>query len=241
MAGLILAMLLSISGSTVLNMWYDRDIDLVMNRTHHRPIAQGIVSPGEALRLGVFLCLAGVFVASLLSLLFGLLILAGIILDVLLYTILLKRKTCWSIVWGGLAGGMPILAGRSLGAGSIDLIGVMLALAILFWIPTHILTFSLRFKEDYSRAKIPTFPSRYNDQVTRSVIAISSILAAALIGGSAVLVGVQEGFLHFIGIFSGALMLMAVIMVIRPSSRLNFGLFKFASIYMLTSMILLAI
>jgi heme o synthase len=241
LAGLILALLLSISGSTVLNMWYDRDIDMVMNRTHHRPIASGIVSPEEAFRLGIFLSLTGVLIACVLSTLFGAVILAGILFDVILYTILLKRHTCWSIVWGGLAGGMPILAGRSLGTGSIDLIGILLALSVLFWIPTHILTFSLRFKEDYARAHIPTFPSRYGEQVTRTIIAISSLLAAAFIAGSAVLIGVTEGILHFIGILSGALMLMAVIMIIRPSSRLNFGLFKFASLYMLASMILLAI
>ncbi len=241
LAGLILALLLSISGSTVLNMWYDRDIDLVMNRTHHRPIARGIVSAEQAFRLGIFLSLTGVLIGTALSSLFGAIIFAGILFDVILYTILLKRHTCWSIIWGGLAGGMPILAGRSLGTGSIDLIGMLLALSVLFWIPTHILTFSLRFKEDYARANIPTFPSRYGDQVTRTVIALSSLLAAALIGSSAVLIGVKEGFLNFIGILSGALMVMAVLMVIRPSSKLNFGLFKFASLYMLASMILLAI
>lgn len=241
LAGLILALLLSISGSTVLNMWYDRDIDMVMNRTHHRPIAQGIVTPEEAFRLGIFLSLTGVLIAAALSPLFGAVILAGILFDVILYTILLKRHTCWSIVWGGLAGGMPILAGRSLGTGAVDIIGILLALSVLFWIPTHILTFSLRFREDYARANIPTFPSRYGDQVTRTIIAISSLLAAAFIAGSAVLTGVTEGILHFIGILSGALMLMAVLMIIRPSSKLNFGLFKFASLYMLASMILLAI
>jgi len=241
MIGLVASLLLSISGSTVLNMWYDRDIDSVMNRTHHRPIGRGIVTPKEALRLGIILSIAGLGLAVLLSPLYGLLIFGGIFFDVIIYTILLKRRTCWSVVWGGIAGGMPILAGRALGMGQVDGIGIMLALAILFWIPTHILTFSIRYREDYASAGIPTFPSTYSDQATRLVIAIASVLAAGLMGGAAYLIGVQQGALHLLGILSGGLLVMAVLMLLKPDSRLNSLLFKYASVYMLASMILLAI
>jgi len=241
MTGLVASLLLSISGSTVLNMWYDRDIDSVMNRTHHRPIASGVVSPKDALLLGLILSAAGVGLASLLSPLYGLLIFGGIFFDVVLYTILLKRRTCWSVVWGGIAGGMPILAGRALGMGYVDGIGILLALAVLFWIPTHILTFSMRYREDYAAAGIPTFPSTYGDQQTRLIIAIASILAAVVMGGAAVLIGVKQGSLHLLGILSGGLLVMAVLMLLKPSSRLNFHLFKYASVYMLASMLLLAI
>ena len=241
MTGLIASLLLSISGSTVLNMWYDRDIDSVMNRTHHRPIASGIVSAKEALLLGIFLSAAGVGLATLLSPLYGLLIFGGIFFDVILYTILLKRRTCSSVVWGGIAGGMPILAGRALGMGSVDGIGILLALAVLLWIPTHILTFSMRYREDYAAAGIPTFPSTYGDQYTRVIIAIASVLAAGVMGGAAVLIGVRQGTLHLLGILSGGLLVMAVLMLLKPSSRLNFHLFKYASVYMLASMLLLAI
>lgn len=241
MTGLIFSLLLSISGSTVLNMWYDRDIDSVMNRTHHRPIASGIVSAKEALWLGMLLSAAGVGLAALLSPLYGLLIFGGIFFDVILYTILLKRRTCWSVVWGGIAGGMPILAGRALGMGSVDGIGIMLALAVLLWIPTHILTFSMRYREDYAAAGIPTFPSTYGDQTTRAIIAIASMLAAVVMGGAAILIGVRQGSLHLLGILSGGLLVMALLMLLKPSSRLNFHLFKYASVYMLASMLLLAI
>jgi protoheme IX farnesyltransferase len=241
MTGLVASLLLSISGSTVLNMWYDRDIDSVMNRTHHRPIASGVVSPKDALLLGLILSAAGVGLASLLSPLYGLLIFGGIFFDVVVYTILLKRRTSWSVVWGGIAGGMPILAGRALGMGYVDGIGILLALAVLFWIPTHILTFSMRYREDYSTAGIPTFPSTYGDQLTRLIIAIASILAAVVMGGAAVLIGVKQGSLHLLGILSGGLLVMAVLMLLKPSSRLNFHLFKYASVYMLASMLLLAI
>lgn len=241
MTGLILSLVLSISGSTVLNMWYDRDIDRVMNRTHHRPIARGAVSASEALTLGIILSLMGIGIAFILSPLYAAVIFAGIIFDVVLYTVLLKRKTCWSVIWGGIAGGMPILAGRTLGMGHIDGIGIMLAMAILFWIPTHILTFSLRYKDDYASAGIPTFPSTHGERFTRSAIAIASIVAAGLIGAAAVMIGVKQGFLHLIGILSGGLMIMAFLVMLKPSPKLNFSLFKFASLYMLAAMLLLAL
>ena len=98
-------------------MWYDRDIDKVMDRTHHRPLAEGRISQKNALIFGITLSIAGVVLGLFLSPLYGIILFAGIFFDVVVYTLWLKRKTCWSIVWGGFAGGMPILAGRALGLG----------------------------------------------------------------------------------------------------------------------------
>ena len=72
-------------------------------------------------------------------------VLAGLFFDVVIYTIWLKRRTPYSIIVGGLAGGMPALAGRTLGTGRVDLLGLLLALAVLLWIPTHIVTFGVRY------------------------------------------------------------------------------------------------
>ena len=239
--GLFLSLFAAVSGSTILNMWWDRDIDARMGRTQNRPLASGQVPPNEALRVGLLLSVLGVGLAAAMDALFGLVIFAGLFFDVVIYTMWLKRRTCWSIVWGGISGGMPILAGRALGLGGIDWIGILLALGILFWIPTHILTFSMRYHADYQAAGVPTFPSTYGDQTTRVIIAIASVLAAAVMGGAAVLIGVRQGTLHLLGILSGGLLVMAVLMLLKPSSRLNFHLFKYASVYMLASMLLLAI
>lgn len=239
--GLGVSLFLAIAGSTILNMWYDRDIDAVMNRTHHRPLADGRVTPNEALRLGLVLSILGVGLAVLMSPLYGLIVFAGLFFDVVVYTLWLKRRTCWSIVWGGIAGGMPILAGRAYGSGQVDSIGILLSLAVLFWIPTHILTFSMRFHADYQVAKIPTFPSTYGFHVTRGTIAISSILAALSIGLAGIMIGIEWGFVRLLAVLSAGLFLLAVASVFRPSERVNFGLFKYASLYMLSAMILLAL
>jgi len=239
--GLGISLFMAIAGSTILNMWYDRDIDSVMNRTHHRPLASGLVAQQEALRLGLALSILGVGLAAVMSPLYGLIVFAGLFFDVVVYTVWLKRRTGWSIVWGGIAGGMPILAGRAYGIGSIDGLGILLALAVLFWIPTHILTFSMRYFDDYRAAKIPTIASTYGFRATRFAIAFASVVAALSIGIAGVLIGVEWGFVRLLAVLSAGLFLLAVASVFRPAERLNFGLFKYASVYMLSAMILLSI
>lgn len=238
---LAVSLYLAVAGSTIINMVIDRDIDAVMNRTHHRPLADGRISPGEALRLGVVLSILGVGMAVAMEPLYGLIIFLGWAFDVVVYSLWLKRRTPWSIVWGGIAGAMPILAGRTYGMGYVDGVGLLLALAILFWIPTHILTFAMRYFDDYRAGGIPTFPSAYGFRATRFVIALSSILAALAITGAGVLIGVQWGFLRVLGVMSGGLLILAGASVFRPNERVNFWLFKYASVYMLSAMLLLSL
>jgi protoheme IX farnesyltransferase len=235
------SLFLAISGSTILNMWYDKDIDTVMNRTHNRPLASGKVSKQEAFWLGLFLSFVGVGWAVMQDSLFGLLVFAGLFFDVVVYTIWLKRRTSWSIVWGGISGGMPILAGRALAIGHIDLVGILLMMAVVFWIPTHILTFNMRYFNDYRTARVPTFPSMYGFEATRAIIALSAILAAASIGVAGVMIGIQAGALRLMAVLSTGLLLLSFATVFRPSEQANFSLFKYASIYMLASMIMLSL
>lgn len=232
------SLFLAISGSTILNMWYDRDIDAKMQRTAQRPLPSGQVSPTEALRLGLLLAALGVGWAVALDPLYGLVVFAGLFFDVVIYTIWLKRRTPWGIVWGGISGGMPALAGRALGAGHIEWVGIVLALAVLFWIPTHIMTFSMRYFDDYRRAGVPTFPAVYGFHTTRVTIALSSVLAAIMMGIAAYGIGLTVGYLRLMVVLSGGLLLLAISSMVRPSEHINFGLFKYASLYMLSAMLL---
>jgi protoheme IX farnesyltransferase len=238
--GLAGSLFLAISGSTVLNMWFDRDIDAIMGRTQKRPLPSGLIAPGEAFTFGIILSILGIGWSLLLDPLYGAVVFAGLFFDVVVYTLWLKRRTAWSIVWGGISGGMPILAGRALGAGGIDWIGIMLAASVLFWIPTHIMTFNIRYLDDYIRAKIPTFAERYGVYAARKIIAASSVLAATFMGLSAFRIGTTIGYFRIMIVLSGGLLVLALSSAARPSDRLNFGLFKYASVYMLSSMLLIS-
>ena len=229
---------LTISGSTVLNMWYDRDIDLIMERTCRRPLPSKLIKPSEALVLGFALSIAGTGLAFSMSLLFGLVISAGIFFDVIVYTILLKRRSAWAIIVGGISGGMPVLAGRVLGVGSIDWIGILLAAAILFWIPTHILTYNMKYFEDYKNAGVPTIASVYGFNINRKIIVISSFLSAITLTVSSFAIGINIGLLRLIGTLAGCMIIIAIIAFLKPSEKLNSGLFKYASVFMLATMLI---
>jgi protoheme IX farnesyltransferase len=238
---LTVSLFLTISGSTVLNMWYDRDIDAKMKRTCWRPLPTERVEPREALIFGLVLSFTGLLIGGMLSPLYALVLFAGLFFDVVIYTLWLKRRTQWSIVWGGISGGMPILAGRVLAVGRFEWIGIVLAIAVLFWIPTHILTFSMRYREDYANAGIPTIPAVYGDKFTHKLIAGSSLAAGAAIITAAIGIGTPTGSMRMIAALSTLLVALAIASMMRPSDRMNFRLFKFASVYMLTSMLLIVI
>jgi protoheme IX farnesyltransferase len=235
------SLFLAISGSTVLNMVYDRDIDTVMTRTCNRPLPRKRVSVIEATTLGLGMSFIGIGWAFTLQPLYGTIVFAGFFTDVVIYTMWLKRRTALSVLFGGIAGGMPALAGRALGAEAIDWIGITLALGVLLWIPTHIMTFNLRNKQDYLRAGVPTFPSAYGDKVTNIVIALSSVAAAFAMGLASYGIGMTWGYLRLLVVLSAGLLLLASSSLLRPSERLNFGLFKYASIYMMSSMLLVLV
>jgi len=237
--GVGFSLYLAIAGSTVLNMWWDRDIDSKMKRTQMRPLSSGELDPAEALRLGLVLSLLGVGLAVAMDALYGLIVFAGLFFDVVIYTIWLKRRTCWGIVWGGISGGMPILAGRAFGVGAVDWIGILLSLGILFWIPTHILTFSMKYFDDYKAAGIPTFASTYGFNATRITIAVSNIFASLAMGISAWAIGATMLHLCSLAILSLILLTLAIISIFKPTERINHGLFKYASAYMLLSMALM--
>lgn len=239
--GLISSLFLAISGSTVLNMILDRDIDAIMNRTAKRPLPSGKISVNEALCLGLVLSFSGLFLSFLLSLLYGIVVSAGLFIDVVIYTKWLKRKTPWSIIWGGISGGMPILAGRALGLGELDIIGGLLSLAVLLWIPTHIMTFSMHYFDDYESAGIPTFPSTYGYKNTRLIIVFSSLGAALAIALALFTLGLSWGYLRLMIVLTVGMLGIAVVSIFRPSEKINFGLFKYASLYMLSSMLMVTL
>jgi heme o synthase len=239
--GLTGSLFLAISGGTVLNMAFDRDIDARMARTCDRPMSTGRVSPVAAWRLGAVLSALGLGWALWLSPSFAALVLVGLLTEVVVYTLWLKRRTAWSILWGGLAGGMPILAGRALALGRVDGIGVLLALAVLFWIPTHNLTLAMLHFDDYRRAGVPVFPAVYGYEATRRMIVLSSVLAGMAMTAAFLWLRLPAAILWLSIALGAGLLYFAAMAAARPSDRENAVLFKYASVYMLCCMALLAV
>lgn len=230
---------LAIGGSTVLNMVWDRDIDAKMLRACRRPLPSGRMSVTEALILGLGMSLAGVGGAFLIQPLYGAVVFAGWFFDMVIYTMWLKRRTAWSIIVGGIAGAMPVLAGRVLGLGQIDAIGILLALAVLFWIPTHMLTFGAKYADQYRAAGVPIFPTTYGEWITRVMLGLSTAVAVVAMLLAAWHIRIPWNYFHLVLWLGGALLGIAFLSVVRKSPKLNFALYKFASLYMFGSMILI--
>jgi protoheme IX farnesyltransferase len=161
--GLVVATLvggtLAAASANTLNCYLDRDIDVLMHRTERRPLVTGEVQPGEALVFGLVLGAAALAVLGwLVNLLAAGLALAAILFYVVVYTMVLKRRTPQNIVWGGAAGCMPVLIGWSAVTGRLSWAAVVLFGVIFLWTPPHYWPLSLKFRDDYSRAGVPMLP-----------------------------------------------------------------------------------
>ncbi len=150
---------LAAGGANTLNSYLDRDIDVIMVRTGRRPLATGAVTPRAALVFGLLLSVLSVaFLALTTNVLTAVLTAVAISFYVIVYTLLLKRRTAQNIVWGGAAGCMPVLIGWAAVTDSLAWAPVVLFGIIFFWTPPHYWPLSLRFKDDYAAAGVPMLP-----------------------------------------------------------------------------------
>lgn len=155
----ILCISIGSGAAGAINMWYDRDIDLIMSRTQNRPIPSGKILPNEALYFSLFLAVASVVIMGLfVNLLSAALLAFAIIFYALIYTMWLKRRTPQNIVIGGASGAIPPIIGWSAVTGSVDIQPLMLFLIIFMWTPPHFWALSLYNSEDYRKAKLPMLP-----------------------------------------------------------------------------------
>lgn len=150
---------LSGAGSAAINMWYDRDIDAIMQRTANRPIPAGRVRTLPPLVYGIVLTVVSVlvlwlYVNPLSAALSG----AGALYYAVVYTMWLKRRTPQNIVIGGGAGAFPPLVGWAAVTGHIGLAPIIMFAIIFFWTPPHFWALALYKNEDYTRAGVPMMP-----------------------------------------------------------------------------------
>ena len=246
---LAISLYLTVSGTTVLNMYIDRDIDAIMERTKDRPLPSGKVTSSTVLIVGTVLTVTGVVLAFLtLNWVTALIIFLGFFVDVVVYSILLKRRTKYSILFGGIAGGLPAWAGRTAILGSIpgieffglDWIGFLFLIFILAWIPVHILTIALIPKnfKGYKDAGIPMWPVVSSEKQTMRVIAIGAFLSSVALYEAARLLGANWIIRIIWGILCLIIIGLAIKDLIKPSNKLTFLIFKIASLYMILGFLL---
>ncbi len=227
------ALVLSSGGANMVNMWYDRDIDVLMRRTQKRPIPSGRIRPRTALAGGIICGLLGWGLATFaVNALTGLLLAGGYLFYVFVYTFGLKRYTTQNIVIGGAAGAFPPLVGWAAVHGGLDWLPWAMFAVIFLWTPPHFWALALEKNADYSNAGIPMLPVVKGERETKlQMLYYFLILFPVTLGMAAFY---PLGWITFTAAFGlGMIWLFLLIRLMYGETRLYAGKnFSFSIIYL---------
>ena len=229
----------SASANTLTN-YNDRDIDAIMERTKERPIPSRRIYPAEkALYFGLILAGISLVCSFAINTWAGIFMAFGLADNILIYSKLLKRRSRTNIVLGGFSGGAPAMIGyvAVTTTGLWDL-GLVMAGLVFVWIPMHIWSLTLHVKEDYNKVKVPMLTAVQSEKTSVRVIAgttlmmvLFSVLPFFMTDASGKHL-FHEVYL-FTAIGSGAIMVaLSVWLLVKPSERASWTLFKFSSPYL---------
>ncbi|MEM3960342.1 MAG: heme o synthase [Sulfolobales archaeon] len=212
---IILSLFLTVGGTTGFNMVLDADIDAIMMRTRNRVIPSNMISKREASVISGVALVAGLLIAWIISPWFFIAGVLGFLIDIGVYTLIMKRKSWLSVVLGGFAGGMPAFGGYLAYANYPDINSIGLLLIVALWSSPHIWYISSYYIEDYIRAGIPTLPvvKGFKTSVKASMLMISLIL------GVVIVMFVANGFRLWITLITSIIMTSLLLRIMSSHLR----------------------
>ncbi len=229
----LIAITAGCAAADTLTCYIDRDIDALMDRTKARPLPGKRIDPPErALAWGLLLAALAMGLSFVFSPLAALWMFLGLFDNVVIYSLLAKRRSCTNILLGSISGGMPALFGWAVVQGNVTWTPILISLLVITWTPNHIWNLAIRYREDYARAKVPMLPVVSNLRRAVNLIAMSVLLMvieSLLLG----LVG-EFGSLYFaVAIMGGAVSLAGhVYLYLKPTERNAWLMFKLSSLYL---------
>ncbi|MFB5599484.1 MAG: heme o synthase [Nitrososphaeraceae archaeon] len=220
------------AAADTLTGYNDRDIDAIMDRTKDRPIPSGRISPRNALIFGLILTAISLVFSWFINIWAFILMAFGLFDNIIVYSKWLKRKSQSNILLGGFSGGAPALIGYVTVTTQNIEIGIVMAALVFLWIPTHIWSLALHVKKDYQKANIPMLPVVSNEQTSVRVIAGTTIMMVFF--SILPFFFNQFGLIYFItAIIFGAIMIgLSLWLLIKPTERASWTVFKFSSPYL---------
>jgi len=178
---LVLGIAMAAGSAAAVNHIIDRQIDLVMARTHNRPLAQGRVKLPQAIMFAALVGVAGIgMLALLINFLTAWLTLASLIGYAFIYSGFLKRATPQNITIGGLPGAVPPLLGWTSVTGTLDPNALLLVLIIFAWTPPHFWALAIHRQEEYAKVKIPMLPVTHGERFTVLHIMLYTLIMIAV-------------------------------------------------------------
>jgi heme o synthase len=210
----------------------DRDIDAIMDRTKDRPIPSGRISPNNALIFGLVLTAIALIFSWFINIWAFLLMLFGLFDNIVVYSKWLKRRSQSNIILGGFSGGAPALIGYVTVTTQNIEIGLVMAALVFLWIPTHIWSLALHVRKDYEKAKVPMLPVVSEEKKSVRIIAGTTLMM--------VLFSILPFFFNQFGqiylitasIFGAIMMGLSLWLLLKPTERASWTVFKFSSPYL---------
>ena len=229
----VLCIAVGAGAAGAINMWYERDIDAVMDRTRGRPLPRGKIAPQEALAFGIILSLLSVMLMGI-ALNWTAAALLGLAnaFYVFVYTIWLKRRTPQNIVIGGAAGAFPPMIGWAAVTGGVELQSIVLFALIFIWTPPHFWALALYRQIDYAKAKVPMLPVVAGRAATKRQILLYSLILAPL-GVLPALLGTAGAVYGLVAAVMGLCFVLLALQVQREESdKAAKQLFGFSILYL---------
>ncbi len=223
---------LAAGGANAVNMYVDRDIDQVMERTKGRPLVTGVMSPRAALTFAVAIeALAFVYLWYWVNLLSAVLGVSACLFYVFVYTLWLKRTSTHNIVIGGAAGAAPVLIGWSAVTNSLGWAPVVLFGVMFYWTPPHFWALAIKYRDDYASVDVPMLPSVVSLHKTASRIVIYTVILWALTLVFSPVAGMGNVYLGAALVLGGVFTAMTVKLYRNPSNQLAMKVFTYSISY----------
>ena len=229
---IIIAGSLASAGSSALNHFYDKDIDLKMKRTSKRPIPSGRIKPITVLVYGLGVSITSVVYAALtLNYLCTFFIALGIFFYVVIYTVWLKRLNSSNIVIGGFAGSAASMAGWSAATGSIDILGFLIGFLVFVWTPSHFWCLAMKIRDEYAEVKVPMLPVLIGMERTSKYILANTMI---LLPYSLMLYAFGMGVIYtvFAAVAGGLMLLYHYKLTKTPTSDFAWKAYKVTAPYL---------
>jgi protoheme IX farnesyltransferase len=241
LTGLIALVLGSASAETLTN-YHDRDIDGLMKRTMKRALPAGRVRPRNALIFGLAMAAPSILIPLLLiNTISAAFMLAGLIDNIVIYSLLLKRRSWLNIILGGISGGMPVLVGYTAVAGTVTPLALYMSALVIVWIPTHIWSLAIFNRKDYEAAKVPMLPIVFGDRVASVCIAGTSALLTVFSVAIFLFTPVSIFYTLTALVLGGVVLMYSFKLALTQSNKTAWTLFKLTSPYLAIIFLVLGI
>jgi len=221
------------AAANAITCYIDRDIDIVMERTKRRPIpSQRIHPPQKALYFGLALALVSLVLSWRINFLSFVCMLLGLADNIVVYSLLTKRRSPLNVIWGGFSGGLPVLFGWAAVSGSINLTALLIAAIVVLWIPSHIWNLAIFYSDDYEKVSVPMLPAVFELKKTLRCI-LTTVLLMYFFSILLYFFGPFGPLYLGLALVSGFLISLGnIYLVLRPSSQRAWTMFKLSSPYL---------